>query len=108
MRAAQIPCGEVRTVGAALRSKEATARGLVTRIEHPVVGWVPNIAMPIRYSSTPMVDPKPAPAVGQHTDEVLAEVLGYDQAKLEQLRATGALSATPSKAVHAPAEPAVA
>jgi crotonobetainyl-CoA:carnitine CoA-transferase CaiB-like acyl-CoA transferase len=108
MRAAQIPCGEVRTVGAALRSKEAAARGLVTRIEHPVVGWVPNIAMPIRYSGTPMVDPKPAPAVGQHTDEVLAEVLGYDAAKLEQLRATGALSAAPPKAAHAPAEPAVA
>lgn len=108
MRAAQIPCGEVRTVGAALRSKEAAARGVVTRIAHPVVGWVPNIAMPIRYSGTPMVDPKPAPAIGQHTEQVLAEVLGYDAARLDQLRATGALGATPPRSAPASAEPAVA
>jgi crotonobetainyl-CoA:carnitine CoA-transferase CaiB-like acyl-CoA transferase len=108
MRAASIPCGEVRTVGAALRSKEAAARGLVTRIEHPVVGWMPNIAMPFRMSGTPVVDPVVAPAVGQHTDEVLSEVLGYDAQRLEALRATGALSSAPPKAAHAPAEPAVA
>jgi crotonobetainyl-CoA:carnitine CoA-transferase CaiB-like acyl-CoA transferase len=108
MRAAQIPCGEVRTVGAALRSKEATARGLVTRIAHPVVGWMPNIAMPFRFSGTPTVDPKPAPAVGQHTDEVLAEVLGYGPARMAQLLAQGALSATPPTKAHVPAEPAAA
>jgi crotonobetainyl-CoA:carnitine CoA-transferase CaiB-like acyl-CoA transferase len=108
MRAASIPCGEVRTVGAALRSKEAMARGLLTRIEHPVVGWMPNIAMPFRMFGTPAVDPVVAPAVGQHTDEVLSEVLGYDADKLGALRATGALSAAPPKAAHAPAEPAVA
>lgn len=108
MRAASIPCGEVRTVGEALRSKEAQARKLLTRIPHPVVGWMPNIAMPIRYSGTPMVDPVAAPAVGQHTEEVLVQVLGYDAARLAALRASGALSATPPAAAHTPAEPAVA
>src|SRR5205085_2547787 len=47
MRAAQIPCGEVRTVGEAIRSPEAQARKLVTRIPHPTLGEVPNIASPI-------------------------------------------------------------
>lgn len=108
MRAAQIPCGEVRSVSAALSSPEAKARELVTRIEHPVVGWMPNIRMPFRMAGTPAVDPKPAPSVGQHTDEVLKEVLGYDAARLDALRATGALEATPSKAAHSPAEPATA
>ena len=99
MRAAQVPCGEVRTVGAALRSREAKARELLTRIEHPVVGWMPNVRMPFRFSGTPTVDPKPAPAVGQHTEEVLAQVLGYDAAKLAALRASGALDVeAPKKA----------
>jgi len=100
MRAASIPCGEVRTVGAALRSKEAAARQLVTRIPHPIVGWMPNIRMPIRYSGTPMVDPVVAPAVGQHTAEVLAQVLNYDADRMAELQATGALSATPEKSNH--------
>ncbi len=108
MRAASVPCGEVRTVGEALRSKEAKARGLLTRIPHPVVGWMPNIAMPFRFSGTPVVDPVVAPSVGQHTQEVLAEVLHYDAARMADLKASGALSGTPPKAAHAPAEPAVA
>ena len=93
MRAAQIPCGEVRTVGEALRSPEAKASGQVTRIPHPVVGWLPNVALPILYSGTPMVDPKPAPAVGQHTDEVLSGVLGYDAQRIAELRRSGVIGA---------------
>jgi crotonobetainyl-CoA:carnitine CoA-transferase CaiB-like acyl-CoA transferase len=63
----------------------------VSRIPHPKVGWVPNISLPIRYSDTPMVDPTPAPAVGEHTLEVLRAVLGYDDRKVEELRCAGAL-----------------
>ncbi|MEO8296991.1 MAG: CoA transferase [Burkholderiales bacterium] len=94
MREASIPCGEVRTVGEALRSGEAKARSnLVTRIAHPTVGWLPNIGSPIRYTGTPLVDPVPAPAVGQHTEEVLRGTLGYDDAKIEALRQAGVFDA---------------
>jgi crotonobetainyl-CoA:carnitine CoA-transferase CaiB-like acyl-CoA transferase len=89
MREAQIPCGEVRTVGEAIRSPEATARQLVTHIQHPVLGQVPNIASPIRYGRTPMVDPLPAPEIGQHTEEVLREVLGYRQERIQELAREG-------------------
>ncbi len=43
MRAAGVPCGQVRTVGEAIRSPEAREHELVTRIPHPEVGWVPNV-----------------------------------------------------------------
>jgi crotonobetainyl-CoA:carnitine CoA-transferase CaiB-like acyl-CoA transferase len=91
MRAAGVPCGQVRTVGEAIRSPEARERAIVTRIPHPSIGWVPNVTLPIRYSHTPMVDPVAAPAVGQHTEEVLRDLLGYDEDRLARLAEAGAL-----------------
>jgi crotonobetainyl-CoA:carnitine CoA-transferase CaiB-like acyl-CoA transferase len=51
---------------------------------------VPNVRLPIRYSLTPVVDPVAAPAVGQHTEEVIREVLGYDEGQLADLSEAGA------------------
>jgi crotonobetainyl-CoA:carnitine CoA-transferase CaiB-like acyl-CoA transferase len=90
MRAAQVPCGEVRTVGEAVRSPEVRERQVVTRVPHQVLGWVPNVRLPIQYSETPLVDPRPAPAVGEHTREILSE-LGYDDEQVNRLRGSGAL-----------------
>jgi crotonobetainyl-CoA:carnitine CoA-transferase CaiB-like acyl-CoA transferase len=105
MRAAGVPCGQVRTVGEAIRSPEARERAIVTRIPHPEVGWVPNVRLPIRYSRTPMVDPVAAPAVGQHTEEVLREMLGFDEDRLKRFRETGAFGddVVPAKAREVPA-----
>jgi crotonobetainyl-CoA:carnitine CoA-transferase CaiB-like acyl-CoA transferase len=90
MREAGVPCGKVRTVGEAIRSPEARERGIVTRIPHDTLGWVPNVSLPIRYSHTPVVDPVAAPAVGQHTEQVLRDLLGYDNARLARLAQAGA------------------
>lgn len=89
-REAQIPAGEVRTLDQALRSPEARSRGLVTRIPHPVAGWVPNLASPVRLADTPVADPVAAPALGEHTHEVLREVVGCDDARLAALARDGA------------------
>ena len=97
MRAAGVPCGQVRTVGEAIRSPEARERGLVTRIPHDKLGWIPNVSLPIRYSHTPVVDPVAAPAVGQHTETVLRELLGYDHTRLERLAEAGVFGANAAK-----------
>lgn len=89
MRAAQIPCGQVRSVGDALRAPETRARGTVHWIPHPQVGQVPNVAPPMRFSRTPLVDPLPAPTIGQHSAEILREVLGLDDTRIAELAATG-------------------
>ncbi|NUZ06134.1 CaiB/BaiF CoA transferase family protein [Piscinibacter koreensis] len=91
MRAAAVPCGQVRTVGETLRSPEARERGIVSRLAHPEHGWVPNIASPIRYSATPLADPQPAPSIGEHTARVLRETLGYADARIGELAAAGAI-----------------
>ncbi|MBU1360790.1 MAG: CoA transferase [Gammaproteobacteria bacterium] len=108
MRAAGVPCGLVRTVGEAIRSPEARDHALVTRIPHPVLGWVPNVRLPIRYDGTPIADPVAAPSVGQHTREVLRDVLGLSEERLDALAGQEAFGAAPaaraSATVVAPAE----
>ena len=93
MREAGVPCGLVRSVGQALRSDETRARGIVSWIEHPSAGPIPNIAPPWRFSGTPVADPVAAPTIGQHTKEVLHELLGHDDASLAALAASGAFGA---------------
>ncbi len=90
MRDANIPCGEVRTVGEALDSAEARSRGLVSRVPHRT-GWMPNVASPIRFEATPMADPVPAPSVGEHTESILRG-MGHDDASLRALAGQGIIS----------------
>jgi crotonobetainyl-CoA:carnitine CoA-transferase CaiB-like acyl-CoA transferase len=90
MRQAGVPCGLVRSVGEAIRSEEARDHQLVTRIAHPVLGEVPNVRLPIRYSETPLAMPVAAPCVGQHTQEVLTSVLSLDDAGVDALSRQGA------------------
>jgi crotonobetainyl-CoA:carnitine CoA-transferase CaiB-like acyl-CoA transferase len=104
MRAAGVPCGQVRTVGEAIRSPEARERKLVTRIPHPKAVWVPNVRLPIRYSRTPVVDPVAAPFVGQHTEEVIRDVLGYDERRLAGLAEAGAFGEQPQPSASAKAK----
>ncbi|PLC52047.1 carnitine dehydratase [Pollutimonas nitritireducens] len=87
---AGVPSGVLRTVGEAIRSPEAREREIVTRIPHPELGWVPNVCLPIRYSGTPLADPVLAPRVGEHTEGVFADWLGYDDERIRSLAQVGA------------------
>ncbi len=71
-----IPTGTVRTVGAALASPEAVARDMVTTVDHARAGPVRIVSSPIRMSGTPVRKPSAPPFLGQHTDEVLEDLLG--------------------------------
>jgi crotonobetainyl-CoA:carnitine CoA-transferase CaiB-like acyl-CoA transferase len=92
LRQAQLPVGQIRSLGAALKSPELQASKLVTRIPHPSGGWIPNVALPFRFSMTPVADPQAAPALGQHTADVLSRDLGYDARRIEALVSRGVVS----------------
>ncbi len=89
-KAAGVPCGVLRSAGQALLSPEASERGLVFALPHPVAGRAPAIAQPVQFSDTPCQYGVP-PALGQHTRVVLTGVLGYPDEKIAELEAAGAI-----------------
>ena len=90
MKTANIPVGYLRTVEEAFNSPEMLLRQRLSQIPHPAAGFVPNIESPLNLSLTPVVDPVAAPLLGQHTKEVLAKTLGYDDARIAALAEGGA------------------
>ncbi|TVV76721.1 CaiB/BaiF CoA transferase family protein [Sphingomonas solaris] len=90
-KAAGIPCGPVRTTGQALMSDQASERELVFGMPHPTAGTAPGIAQPFRFSETPCRYGAP-PLLGEHTGAVLASLLGYDEARIRDLAAQGAIA----------------
>jgi len=87
--AAGVACGPVNRIDEVFADPQVRARGMATAAEHPLAGRVPLVASPLRLSATPVGEPLAPPTLGQHTDEVLAEVLGLDTAARAALRADG-------------------
>jgi crotonobetainyl-CoA:carnitine CoA-transferase CaiB-like acyl-CoA transferase len=91
LEAAQVPCGPINTIKDVFEDPQVIARGMRLDLPHPRAGTLPSIANPIRFSGTPIEYTHAPPVLGQHTDEVLRDVLGLDDAEIEQLRRDGAL-----------------
>ena len=60
--------------------------GLLQTIPHPTLGEVKVVGPAVRYSGTPTVPPMSPPLLGQHTDQVLTQLLGYSQSQVSDLR----------------------
>ena len=89
LTAAGVPCGPINDVRAALADAQTAARGLVSEAEHPAFGTARWIASPVRVGE-PAAQHRRAPQLGEHTDAVLRDLLGYDAARIAALRAAGA------------------
>lgn len=92
LRRAGMPCGPVLDVGQVLQDRHVRERGILHNWEHPQVGPVTQVKTPIALQGEMPPIKTPAPGVGQHTREVLAE-LGYGGREIEQLLALGAAAA---------------
>ncbi len=83
---AGIPCGRINSVAQALAAPHAIARGMVTSVEHPTAGTVKMLGIPFRFSDTPPSIRRAPPLLGQHTEAVLREELGFSDARIDALR----------------------
>lgn len=89
LEAVGVPCGPINTLAEVFADPQVRARGLHVDMEHPAIGTVPQVASPFRMSKTPVAYDRAPPLLGEHTDEVLASVLGIGQAEIAGLRERG-------------------
>lgn len=68
------------------------ARGMVQSIDHPACGPIKVISPPVKYSNVEPSIRFPPPLLGQHTDELLQEVIGMSSERIEELRGKGVVA----------------
>ncbi|MCY3833373.1 MAG: CaiB/BaiF CoA-transferase family protein [Chloroflexi bacterium] len=90
LRAAGVPCGRINTLAEALADPHVLERGFIVELEHPALGLIKSLATPIHMDDTPLVYRRHPPRLGEHSDEVAAE-LGYSPAEIAGLRGDGVL-----------------
>jgi benzylsuccinate CoA-transferase BbsF subunit len=91
LRAAGVPAHPVFTTKEVAEDPELARRGLWVRLPHPEVEGATHVGIPWQMSATPLAVRRAAPALGQHTDEILAGVLGLSERAIRDLREAGAL-----------------
>jgi CoA:oxalate CoA-transferase len=90
LNAAGVPCGPVNTVEEVFADPQVLAQDMVMEVEHPGHGLVRMLGFPMKLSETPCRVIRPAPGLGEHSDEVLAAA-GYGEAERAALRAAGVI-----------------
>jgi crotonobetainyl-CoA:carnitine CoA-transferase CaiB-like acyl-CoA transferase len=86
-----VPCGPVNELHEVFEEPQVRAREMVVTMPHPSRAAMPLLANPIRFSDTPVQYRRRPPALGEHTDEVLRDLPGFDDARLVTLRAKGVI-----------------
>ena len=86
---AGVPMGAINTLDQVLAHPQVVARGALVESTHPVAGRVKMVGPPVRLSGTPGEVRRPAPLLGEHTNEVLRERLGLSDAEISALSDAG-------------------
>jgi crotonobetainyl-CoA:carnitine CoA-transferase CaiB-like acyl-CoA transferase len=89
--AAGVPNGPINDIAQVFAEPQVKARGVRIEVEHPVAGRLPMVASPMRFSGTPLEHRRPPPLLGEHTEEVLRELLGKGVGELARLRESGVI-----------------
>ena len=82
-----VPSGPINDLRQVFEDPHVQSRKMRLEIKHPRVGTLPILAQPIRFSETPPVYERAPPALGEHTNSVLAGELGLSAAEIESLAA---------------------
>jgi glutaryl-CoA transferase len=83
-----IPCGPINTIDKVFANEQIQHRGMQLKMKHPAAEEISMVANPIQFSKTPNRYDRPPPLLGEHTDEILTELLEMDEAEIETLKNT--------------------
>ncbi|WP_426196036.1 CaiB/BaiF CoA transferase family protein [Massilia sp. DWR3-1-1] len=89
LEAVGVPCGPINDIADVFDNEQVIARGIAVELPHPTAGTVTLVRSPMKMSATPVGADTAPPLLGQHTDEVLSEVLGRSAADIAALRERG-------------------
>jgi len=86
-----IPFGAINNIAQVVAHPQVQARGTLVEMQHPRAGKVKMVGAPVRLSETPGSVRTPSPMLGEHTAEVLRELLGMSPEAVAALREQGVI-----------------
>lgn len=90
LNAAGVPCGPVNSIAGVFEDPQILAQEMVMDVDHPGQGIVRMLGFPMKFSGTPCLVRRSAPGLGEHSDEVLAE-MGYGETERAAWRRDGVI-----------------
>ncbi|MDR7050778.1 formyl-CoA transferase [Duganella sp. 3397] len=91
LEAVGVPCGPINNLDDVYSNPQVLARGIVTEVPHPTAGTVKLVRNPMRLSASPADNAVAPPLLGQHTEDIVRDLLGHSDAEIAALRAKGVL-----------------
>ena len=86
---ANVPCGPINNFKEVFENEQVIARQIKMEMPHPTAGKVNLVRSPMRLSETPVVENRPPPLLGEHTQEILQEKLGLTELQIKSLKDQG-------------------
>jgi len=83
---AQIPCGPINNFEQVFSMPTVKEREMLVIMDHPTIGELPLVGSPLKMSNTPVEYRLPPPLMGEHTEDVIMDLLGYSSEQITELR----------------------
>jgi crotonobetainyl-CoA:carnitine CoA-transferase CaiB-like acyl-CoA transferase len=85
----QFPCGPINTFEQVFAMPHVREREMLVEMQHPTIGALPLVGSPLKMGGTPVSYRLPPPLMGEHTKDILQDVLGFSTEKVTKLRESG-------------------